>query len=192
VQRAICVFSSSSDAVAPHYVELAQSFGALLARRHMGLVYGGGRVGLMGVLARAVHAHGGRVIGVIPDFLRAQEVAYEEADELIVTRDLRERKAIMESRSDAFVALPGGFGTLEEILEILTLKQLATHAKPVVFLNTRGFFDPLLALFEQLYREQFTKAECRGHYHVAAAAHEALDHIESYQPPAPVSKWFRR
>src|SRR5437867_216516 len=136
VQRAICVFSSSSDAVAPHYVELAQSFGALLARRHMGLVYGAGRVGLMGVLARAVHAHGGRVIGVIPDFLRAQEVAYEEADELIVTRDLRERKAIMESRYDAFVALPGGFGTLEEILEILTLKQLATHAKPVVFLNT--------------------------------------------------------
>ncbi len=192
VQRAICVFSSSSDAVAPHYVELAESFGALLARRGMGLVYGGGRVGLMGALARAVHAHGGRVVGVIPDFLRAQEVAYEDADELIVTRDLRERKAIMESRSDAFVALPGGFGTLEEILEILTLKQLATHAKPVVFLNTRGFFDPLLALFEQLYREQFTKAEYRDHYHVAAAAHEALDHIERYQPPAPVAKWFER
>ena len=156
----------------------------------MSLVYGGGRVGLMGVLARAVHAHGGKVVGVIPDFLRAKEVAYEEADELIVTRDLRERKAIMESRSDAFVALPGGFGTLEEILEILTLKQLATHAKPVVFLNAQGFFDPLLALFEQLYREQFAKEETRAHYHVASAAHEALDHIERYQPPEPVAKWF--
>ena len=190
MQRSICVFSSSSDAVAPHYVELAESFGAMLARRQMGLVYGGGRVGLMGVLARAVHAHGGTVVGVIPDFLRAQEVAYEDADELIITRDLRERKAIMESRSDAFVALPGGFGTLEEILEILTLKQLATHAKPVVFLNARGFFDPLLALFEQLYREQFAKAQTRDHYHVAGAAHEALDHIERYQPPAAVTKWF--
>src|SRR5437867_2993593 len=89
---------------------------------------------------------------------------------IIVTRDLRERKAIMETRSDAFVALPGGFGTLEEILEFLTLKQLATHAKPVVFLNARGFFNPLLALFEQLYREQFAKAQTRDHYHVAAAA----------------------
>jgi uncharacterized protein (TIGR00730 family) len=171
-------------------MELAESLGAQIARRHMGLVYGGGRVGLMGALARAVHAHGGSVVGVIPEFLRAQEVAYEEADELIVTRDLRERKAIMESRSDAFVALPGGFGTLEEILEILTLKQLATHAKPIVFLNARGFFDPLLAHFEQLFREQFTKEEHRGHYHVAAGVHEALDHIEGYQPPAPVAKWF--
>lgn len=192
MQRAICVFSSSSDGVAPHYVELAEAFGALLAQRGMGLVYGGGRVGLMGALARAVHAHGGKVVGVIPDFLRTKEVAYEEADELIVTHDLRERKAIMESRSDAFVALPGGLGTLEEILEILTLKQLATHAKPVVFVNTRGFFDPLLALFEQLYREQFTKPEYRSHYHVAAAAHEALDHIENYEPPAPVAKWFAK
>ena len=190
MQRAICVFSSSSDAVAPHYVALAEAFGALLARRQMGLVYGGGRVGLMGALARAVHAHGGKVVGVIPDFLRAKEVAYEEADELIVTRDMRERKAIMESRSDAFVALPGGFGTLEEILEVLTLKQLATHAKPVVFLNSRGFFDPLLALFEQFYREQFAKEETRAHYHVASAAHEALDHIERYQAPVPVAKWF--
>jgi uncharacterized protein (TIGR00730 family) len=173
-------------------MELAEAFGALLARRGMGLVYGGGRVGLMGALARAVHAHGGKVVGVIPDFLRAREVAYEEADELIVTRDLRERKAIMESRSDAFVALPGGLGTLEEVLEILTLKQLSTHSKPVVFVNARGFFDPLLALFEQLYREQFTKPEYRSHYHVAAAAHEALDHIERYEPPAPVDKWFGR
>jgi len=94
----------------------------------------------------------------------------------------------MESRSDAFVALPGGFGTLEEIL---TLKQLATHAKPVVFLNARGFFDPLLALFEQLYREQFAKEDTRAQYHVAATAHDALDHIERYLPPATIAKWFQ-
>jgi uncharacterized protein (TIGR00730 family) len=192
MSRAICVFSSSSDAVAPHHTELATTLGTLLASRGLTLIYGGGRVGLMGALARAVHAGGGRVIGVIPGFLRAKEIAYEEADELIITADLRERKAIMESRADAFIALPGGFGTLEEILEILTLKQLATHAKPVVFLNPRGFFDPLLALFEQLYREQFTKEHFRDHYHIAAAPEHALDHIENYRPPAPVAKWFQK
>ncbi len=166
--RAIGVFSSSSDAVAPHYTELATALGALLARRGLTLFYGGGRVGLMGALARAVHAGGGRVIGVLPGFLRTKKVAYEEADELIITAALRERKAIMEARADAFVALP------------------------VVFLNTRGFFDPLLALFEQLYREQFTREHFRDHYHVAAAPAHALDHIENYQPPAPAAMWFEK
>jgi hypothetical protein len=188
--RSICVFSSSSDAVAPHYLAAATELGMVLATSGLTLVYGGGRVGLMGAVARSVHAHGGRVVGVIPGFLRRHEVAYEEADELIVTRDLRERKAIMEERADAFVALPGGFGTLEEILEILTLKQLATHAKPVVFLNTEQFFDPLLVLFEQLFVQNFAKPETRAHYHVAQAPRDVLSHVEQYQPPAPVKKWF--
>ena len=144
----------------------------------------------MGTLARAVHAHGGRVVGIIPEFLRTKEVAYEQADELILTGDLRERKAIMETRADAFVALPGGFGTLEEILEILTLKQLETHAKPVVFLNAAGFFDPLLALFEQLYREQFTKDHYRSHYHVAATPADVFAHFDDYRPTTKASKWF--
>lgn len=191
MSRSICVFSSSSDAVAPHYTELAIELGELLARRQLTLIYGGGRVGLMGALARSVHAHGGRVIGVIPEFLRTAEIANEDADELIVTADLRERKAIMQARSDAFIALPGGFGTLEEILEILTLKQLSTHTKPVVFLNPRGFFDSLIVLFEQLYRENFTKSQFRDHYHVTATPLEALAHIEHYQPPAPIAKWFQ-
>jgi len=189
--RAVCVFSSSSDAVAPRYHEAATHLGALLAQRGLALVYGGGKVGLMGAVARAVHANGGRVIGVIPSFLRQKEVAYEEADELIVTKDLRERKAIMEERADGFVALPGGFGTLEEILEILTLKQLETHAKPIVFLNTDRFFDPLLALFDQLYREQFTKPDYRDHYHVAPAPADVFAHFDGYQPPPQVKKWFK-
>ena len=188
--RSICVFSSSSDAVASQYVAAATELGAALAKRSLTLVYGGGRVGLMGVVARSVHAHGGRVVGVIPGFLRRHEVAYEEADELIVTKDLRERKAIMEERADAFIALPGGFGTLEEILEILTLKQLATHSKPIVFLNTERFFDPLLALFEQLFDQSFAKSETRTHYHVANAPQEVLTHIENYEAPAQVEKWF--
>jgi uncharacterized protein (TIGR00730 family) len=168
----------------------AAELGAAIAKRRLTLVYGGGRVGLMGVVARSVHAHGGRVIGVIPDFLRRHEVAYEEADELIVTKDLRERKAIMEERADAFVALPGGFGTLEEILEILTLKQLATHTKPVVFLNTERFFDPLLALFEHLFDQSFAKRETRTHYHVVHTPLDVLTHIENYEAPAQVKKWF--
>lgn len=188
--RSVCVFSSSSDAVARHYLEAATTLGAALARRKLTLVYGGGKVGLMGAMAQAVHAQGGKVVGVIPHFLRRQEVAYEAADELVVTRDLRERKAIMESRADAFVALPGGFGTLEEIMEILTLKQLETHAKPIVFLNTRGFFNPLLNLFEQLFREQFTKADFRAHYHVASEPDDVLAHLDCYQPPPTVRKWF--
>ena len=109
---------------------------------------------------------------------------------MIVTKDLRERKAIMEARADAFVALPGGFGTLEEILEILTLKQLETHGKPVVFLNTNGFFEPLLAMFERLYHEQFTRRDYRGHYHIAELPSGVLAHFDGYRPPPKVHKWF--
>jgi uncharacterized protein (TIGR00730 family) len=188
--RSICVFSSSSDAVAPHYMEAASALGALMAEQKLTLVYGGGKVGLMGAIARAVHANGGKVVGVIPHYLRKKEVAYEQADELIVTKCLRERKAIMEERADAFVALPGGFGTLEEILEILTLKQLEAHGKPVVFLNTNGFFEPLLAMFERLYREQFTKRDYCGHYHVADVPSRVLAHFDGYCPPPKVHKWF--
>jgi len=108
---------------------------------------------------------------------------------LIVTQDMRERKAIMESRADAFVALPGGFGTLEEILEVLTLKQLRTHQKPIVLLNAEGFYDHLLKLFEQLYEERFTKAEYRRFYHVAARPAEVFAHLDGYQPPTAGNKW---
>ncbi len=188
--KAVCVYSSSSSAIAPKFFDAAEELGALLAGRGLALVYGGGNVGLMGALARAVHAHGGRVIGIIPQFMRDQELAYEAADELILTRDLRERKAIMEARADAFLALPGGFGTLEEILEILTLKQLQAHAKPVIFLNTAGFYEPLMELFEQLYEERFTKPEYRHFYHLATDPHDALAHLASYRPPASPGKWF--
>jgi hypothetical protein len=174
----ICVFSSSSDAVAPHFFRAAEEVGALLAREGMTLIYGGGKVGLMGALAGAVHRHGGKVIGVIPQYLRREEIAYEAADELIVTMDMRERKAVMEARADAFLSLPGGFGTLDEILEILTLKQLRQHAKPVVFLNTENFFGPLLDLFEHLYTHQFAKTESRQIYHVAPRPEEVFAHLK--------------
>ncbi|MEQ2008960.1 MAG: TIGR00730 family Rossman fold protein [Limisphaerales bacterium] len=188
--KSICVYCSSSSAVDPHYVEATVEFGMLLGRRGLTLVYGGASVGLMGQLATAVHRGGGRVLGVIPQSLRDREISYEAADELIVTRDLRERKAIMESRADAFVALPGGFGTLEEVLEVLTLKQLRTHQKPVVFLNTAGFYDRLLAVFDQLYEQRFTKADHRDGYSVAAAPADVLHHLDHPRPAPDVVKWF--
>ena len=188
--KAICVYSSSSNAVAPKFFHAAEEFGGLLAQRGITLVYGGGNIGLMGAMAKSVHKHGGRVIGVIPHFMRKKEIAYEAADELIVTKDLRERKSIMEARADAFVALPGGFGTLEEILEVLTLRQLQTHQKPIAFLNVDGFFNPLLRVFEQLYEHNFTKAEYRNFYHVAERPADVLDHFANHTPPPVTAKWF--
>jgi uncharacterized protein (TIGR00730 family) len=190
LQKAICVYSSSSDAIVPAYFAVACELGALIAQHGYALVYGGARVGLMGELARAVHAHRGTVIGVIPETIRARGVAYDLADELLVTANLRERKAAMEARSDAFIALPGGFGTLEEILEVLTLKQLQVHAKPIVFINTRGFYDRLVDLFEHFYAEQFAREQFRQLYSVAPDAASAIAYIEAYQPPALFSKWF--
>jgi uncharacterized protein (TIGR00730 family) len=190
MQKTICVFCSSSDAVAPTFFETATELGTLIAGRNYTLVYGGVRVGLMGALARAVHQNGGRVIGVIPGSIRDKGITYETADELVVTRDLRERKAVMEARSDAFVGLPGGFGTLEEILEILTLKQLGLHAKPVVLVNTLGFYDHLVRFFEHIYRERFARPDYRQLYHIAPEAAGVFSYLETYRPVQLQSKWF--
>ncbi len=186
----ICVYSSSSDGVAPAYFEAARELGALIARHGHTLVYGGAGVGLMGELARAAHANGGRVIGVIPESIRARGLAYTKADELLVTADLRERKAVMETRSDAFVALPGGFGTLEEVSEVLTLKQLQVHSKPVVLVNTLGFYDRLLELYEHFYAEHFAKEQYRQLYCAVPSPEAAMAHIEHYCPPALEGKWY--
>lgn len=187
--KAICVYCSSSNSLDPHYGEATEELGRLIGGRGLTLVYGGASVGLMGRLAAAVQRGGGCVVGVIPQSMRDREIAYEAADELIVTRDLRERKAVMEARADGFVALPGGFGTLEEVLEVLTLKQLRAHRKPVVFLNTAGFYDRLLAVFEQLYEQRFTKAEYRQFYQVAGHPREVLPLLAQAAAPPDVEKW---
>jgi uncharacterized protein (TIGR00730 family) len=137
-----------------------------------------------------VHGRGGYVVGVIPELLRKPGIAYEQADELIVTADMRERKAVMESRADAFIALPGGFGTLEEMLEIITLKQLNVHDKAIVFLNAGGFYDGLNEVFEHILEHKFAKQHYRGLYHFSPRVSDALDYIQSYTPPALEEKWF--
>lgn len=179
----ICVFCASSDQVAAAYFALAKRVGELLAQRSITLVYGGGKIGLMGVLATTVHQLGGRVIGVIPSYLRRKEIAYEQADELVVTENLSQRKEIMFARANGFLILPGGFGTLEEALEIITLKLLRQHEKPVVFLNAGGFFDPLFQQGERLYVEGFLTCETKRLYEVAPTPEAAIEYLSRAQSP---------
>lgn len=186
----ICVYASSSEAVAPAYMDAAERLGALIARRGATLVFGAGRVGLMGALARGAQAAGGRIVGVIPKKLVHKEIAFTEADELIVTETMRERKGIMETRADAFIALPGGIGTLEELMEVLVLKQLRYHAKPIVLVNTDGFYHGLIEILERQIEEQFAKPTLRMLYHVAGTPEDALDHLDAYAPPVTEDKWF--
>lgn len=179
----ICVFSSSSDSIDRAYVRVAEELAELLAHKKHILVYGGGNIGLMGAMAKAAHRKGGKVVGVIPEMLHGKGYSYAAADELIVTQDMRERKTVMEQRSDAFIGLPGGFGTLEEMAEILTLKQLKYHAKPVAFLNTNGFYDKLFDFFEHMFGHGFVKSKHRELYHVVPDAPAALTFLEAHFPP---------
>jgi uncharacterized protein (TIGR00730 family) len=190
MRKTICVFCSSSSAIDEVYFQAAQELGKSIGERGWSLVYGGSDVGLMGAVARSVTLHSGTVVGVIPQTIHARGIAYETADEMIVTKDLRDRKAEMERRADAFIALPGGFGTLEEIVEVLTLKQLQLHLKPIIFLNTNGFYDPLITLFEHFYQQRFAKEDSRQTYYVTPDVESASHYIENYQPPVLGSKWF--
>jgi uncharacterized protein (TIGR00730 family) len=188
--KLLCVYCSSSDRLDPKYGAAATELGRELVRRGWGLVYGGGRTGLMGSVARAVKQEGGRVIGVIPEFMKVKELAYDEADELVTVVTMRERKLLMETRADAFVALPGGFGTLEEIMEILTLRQLEVVRKPCVFLNQDGFYDDLLRLFDRMLAERFFKPSNMDLFRVASSVPAVFGEIERAPAEKIESKWF--
>ena len=190
MDKYICVYSSSSAAINQRYFDHAQELGEEMARRNFGLIFGGGMVGLMGRTAQAIHSQGGKVVGVIPDALNQPGIVYDTCDELIVTQTLRERKATMEERAQGFIALPGGFGTLEELLEIITLKQLRYHNKPIVILNTQGFFDGLIEIFENIINQKFAKVECRQLYFVTDSVVDAINHIENYKPNNCRPKWL--
>jgi uncharacterized protein (TIGR00730 family) len=183
----ICVFCSSSESVDGVYTEEAQELGLLIAAGGHSLVYGGGGYGLMGAIARAVRTNGGDVTGIIPEFM--VERKYDGASRTIVTRDMRERKARMQEMSDAFIALPGGFGTLEEILEIITLSQLGIVRKPIVLMNTSDFWSGLQSVFDRLYAEKFAKAAYRSLYHIAAGPSETMSYILDWKPGEQVKKW---
>jgi len=157
--RKICVYCGSGPGTDPAFVEAARAFGAILAKNGIGLVFGGGAVGIMGELAQAVRHHGGEVTGIIPDFLVAREHAMRDAQGLIVTRDMHERKRKMFEMADAFVALPGGVGTLEEIVEQMTWAQLGRHKKPILLANIEGFWQPLCALLDHMKALEFIRGD---------------------------------
>ena len=188
--KLLCVYCSSSDRIDPKYADAAAELGRAMVAHGWGLVYGGGKTGLMGAVARAVTESGGHVVGVIPEFMKVRELAYDEADELVTVVTMRERKLLMETRADAFVTLPGGFGTLEEIMEILTLRQLDVVRKPCVFLNQDGFYDDLLRLFDRMLRERFFKPSNLDLFSVAATVPEVFAAIERTPAGQVESKWF--
>jgi uncharacterized protein (TIGR00730 family) len=155
--KTVCVYCGSGPGTNPRFVETAQALGKIFAENKIRLVYGGGSVGLMGAIAKSALDHGGAVTGIIPDFLRARENALTKVQEMIVTPDMHERKRLMFERSDAFVALPGGVGTLEELVEMLTWQQLGRHAKPILLANIDGFWEPLMALLAHMRSAQFIR-----------------------------------
>jgi uncharacterized protein (TIGR00730 family) len=179
----ICVFCSSSERIDPAHVELAGAFGAELARRGHRLVSGGGRVSMMGAVARAARAGGAHTVGVIPQALVGWEVADEEADELLVTADMRSRKAAMDDRADAFVTLPGGIGTLEELLEIWVARSLGLHAKPVIVLDPEGVYADLHKCVESLQDRGFVRPEAIRLLTWTRTVAEALDAVEAQLDP---------
>jgi len=189
--RRVCVFCGSSPGVNPSYTVTARRIGALLAQRQLTLVYGGGNVGLMGVLADTVLAHGGQVIGVIPQALMDLEVGHTGLSDLRIVGSMHERKALMADLSDGFIALPGGIGTLEEFCEVLTWAQLGMHTKPCGLVNVDGYFDQLIGFLDHSVRERFFRPEHRAMVLLEADPQTLLDRFEVYRPPQ-LEKWIDR
>jgi uncharacterized protein (TIGR00730 family) len=190
--RSICVYCGSGAGSDPSYSATAKTFGRILAENKIHLVYGGGSIGLMGTISSAVLEHGGQVTGVIPEFLKSREKPILDAQELIVTRDMHERKRIMFERSDAFVALPGGIGTLEELVEQLTWAQLGRHKKPILIANIGGFWDPLCKLLDHMKETQFIRANLEVTLLVADRVERILPMLrEAARPVSETEKLMR-
>ena len=189
--KRICVFCGSSPGSRPEYRRAAQEMAAELVRRNIGLVYGGGNVGLMGELADAVLKADGEVQGVIPEQLMAREVGHKGLTKLHVVRSMHERKALMADLSDAFVAMPGGFGTFEEFCEAVTWSQLGLHAKPCGLLNTLEYYSPLLRMFDHAVEERFLKPENRALVLARNQPAELVQALEEWRPTL-VEKWLDR
>lgn len=195
--KSVCVYCGSAGAVDPAFREAATALGTLLAKAGIDLVYGGGRVGLMGLVADAVMTGGARVTGIIPEFLDKYEVGHTGLSELIVVDTMHTRKKQMMDLADAFIVLPGGFGTLEELFEVLTWKQLRLHDKPILILDLpgtdgRGFWEPLTGLLDHIIGQKFAKPETAALWQVITRLDDVLPALNAAPPPAvPVeTKWF--
>ena len=189
--KRICVFCGSNKGAKPAYIEAAKSLGKVLVKKNIGLIYGGGKVGLMGVIADEVLASGGEVIGVIPQSLVNREVAHQNVTQMHIVNSMHERKALMADLSDGFMALPGGMGTFDEFCEILTWAQLGIHQKPCGILNIENYFTPLLAMFDHAMREGFLRDTHRALVIEATEPETLLDLLAKHQPQH-VEKWLDR
>lgn len=189
--KRVCVFCGSSAGERPVYAQAARELGRVLAERGIGMVYGGGNVGLMGIAADAALAAGGEVIGVIPKALRDREIAHPRLTKLHVVGSMHERKALMSDLSDGFIAMPGGFGTLDEFMEVLTWAQLGIHRKPCGLLNVDNFFAPLLTLLDRAVADRFLRPQHRALVLVASKSEELLDRMAAMRTPV-VDKWLDR
>lgn len=183
--RKICVYCGSSPGIDPAFVGAARAFGNILAQNGIGLVYGGGAIGIMGAVAHAVLDHGGEVTGIIPEFLMTRERALHGTHELIVTKDMHERKRKMFEMADAFVTLPGGIGTLEEVVEQMTWAQLGRHRKPILLANIGGFWQPLCALLDHMKKLEFVRGEFNFDLLVADQVADILPMLEKAAAAVP-------
>ena len=188
--KRLCVFCGSNVGARPAYAGTAREMASELFRRRLGVVYGGGGIGLMGVLADAMLALGGEVIGVIPRPLATQELAHRGLTEMRVVESMHERKALMASLADGFVAMPGGLGTLEETLEVLTWSQLGIHRKPIGLLNVEGYYDGLLAMIAHGVRETFIRREYLALFVSAETPSHLLDEMHTWRPPQIRGAWM--
>lgn len=180
--QSLCVFCGAAHGADPTYAEAAAQFGRILAKRRIEMVWGGGQVGLMGVIADAALANGGNVYGIIPGFMAEKELAHPGAQTMVVVDSMHERKALMAEKAEGFVALPGGFGTLDELFEIITWAQLHIHHKPIGLLNISGFFDPLLAMMRHLAIQRFVLPEHVDMLYVDSAPEKLLDAMANHRP----------
>lgn len=187
--KRICVFCGSSSGTDPVYLNAAEKLGEFLAKKGVGLVYGGGRVGLMGKIADTVMASGGEVVGVIPAALDEKEIAHRGITELRVVDSMHERKAMMADLADGFIAMPGGFGTFEEFCEIVTWAQLGIHKKPCALLNVNGFYDQMITMFDHSTQQGFIRDEHRALVLVDTKIDTLFEKMTSYIPPA-IPKWM--
>ena len=183
--RKICVYCGSGPGTDPAFVESARAFGAILAKNDVGLIFGGGSIGMMGAIAKSVLDHGGKVTGIIPEFLVAREHAMRGADNLIVTRDMHERKRKMFEMADAFVAMPGGIGTLEEVVEQMTWVQLGRHRKPILLTNIKGFWNPLCALIDHMRKLEFIRGDLNFDLLVADKVDDILPFLQKAAATVP-------
>lgn len=188
--KRIAVFCASSQGFDPHFYQAAENVGRMLANRGIGLVYGGAKIGLMGAVANGVLEHGGEAIGVLPHFLDKKEVAHEYLTQLIRVDTMHERKTQMNQLCDGVIALPGGFGTLEELFEMLTWGQLGLHGKPIALLNIKGFYDPLIELVNKMVEGGFLTAANQNMLLVDHDIEALLSRMEQYEPPH-TTKWVR-